>query len=216
MQSVEFRPKFSWALCPERRKSPEPKLEIEHTAFRWLRAGRRASRCGPFKLGERLGWIVRAPVDVVLEPFDEIQFACDDEELELTMLVLGLAESWQRGDARIGIRQTLGLRAYDFQAGDHWEAMFLPNGEGTLEWRMGFEALIPDDHSLVLMGLADNVAFDIILGMLPAAILRRMNETTGFSIALRPKAKTRISRGQPIARLLVLDKATADLNLAAP
>ncbi|WP_218013929.1 hypothetical protein, partial [Rubellimicrobium rubrum] len=135
-----------------------------------------------------------------------------DEELQQTLSILGLAEGWRRGEFFIGLRQSSGLRAYDFQAGDHWEAMFLPNGEGTLEWRLGFEVKCEKGYSVLVQDAAQ-AGFRTLQGVLTEPILSRMSSTAGFSIALKPEGEVQIRRGDPIAWIYAIDGETLRANL---
>lgn len=80
--------------------------------------------------------------------------------------------------------------------------MFIPNGQGTVEWRLGFSVTGVGDHAVLIMPVGvDNLGVEV--GVLTAASLRRM-EATGFSIAVAPRAPVAISRGQEIARIVLL------------
>jgi hypothetical protein len=90
--------------------------------------------------------------------------------------------------------------------------MFLPNGEGSLEWRLGFEVECPEGFA-VLVQDASQFGFRALPALLTSSLVNRMNATAGFSIALRPENEIRIARGDPIAFLYAIGGETLRANL---
>ena len=91
--------------------------------------------------------------------------------------------------------------------------MFIPNGEDTIEWRLGFTITGVDDHSVLVFPSDHHPELGVKVGVLTSASLQRL-EATGFSIAVSPNRRVPIRRGQEIARIVLLHpeslKARAD------
>ena len=95
------------------------------------------------------------------------------------------------------------LHAYRFREGDGWGNMFLPNGHGTVEWRLGW---LPDDfepHSIMIFPAEESQDLGVLVGVLTPSSLARM-QATGFSIAIRPLTDVAIRQGQEIARIVLV------------
>lgn len=90
--------------------------------------------------------------------------------------------------------------------------MFLPNGEGSLEWRLSFDVELPEGCSLLVQD-AGQKGFRVVMGVLPGPVMSRMNAASGFSLALRPERQTRVKRGDPIAQLIAISRDTLRMNL---
>ncbi|TXM76603.1 hypothetical protein FV218_06575 [Methylobacterium sp. WL69] len=189
---------------------PKTEVEIPEEEFKWLANGRKSSNCAPVALVSSIGWSVISPIDVSLSPIDDVQFKCIDSELENTMSTLGLAEVWRRGESFIGLKSKSGLRLFDFKVDDHWEPMFLPNGEGTIEWRLGFDIILDTGLYVWIQG-AEFEGLDVVQGIISSKILSRMSKT-GFSIAIRPTGAVHIRAGDTIARIFIVNKDFIKLN----
>jgi hypothetical protein len=84
--------------------------------------------------------------------------------------------------------------------------MFIPNGQGSAEWRLGWALRIPEDNFLLVTSLDDPTDLTVPTGVLTARQVNRTWEDGGFSIAVRPERALTLTRGQPIARIVLLAK----------
>jgi hypothetical protein len=96
------------------------------------------------------------------------------------------------------------MRQHDFRSPiGNWESMFVPNGSGTVEWRLGWGIEIPERYFLMIIG-AGLAGLEIPLGVVAADTVNAMTARGGFSIAVHPAGVAHIQRGDPIARLVLL------------
>ena len=115
-------------------------------------------------------------------------------------------EVWERGGGYVATKSNGWLRFTQFRGvDDNWESMFIPNGEGTVEWRLGWAARIPEHTFLLIIGLDDH-ALQVPTGIMTAKQVNQTTENGGMSIAVRPVAPTALTRGMPIARMILLDR----------
>ena len=82
--------------------------------------------------------------------------------------------------------------------------MFVPNGEGSVEWHLGWQLHMPEDFYLLILPSPELPDLQVPPGVLDAATVRRLNNEHGVSIAVRPRASVKIKRRQPVARLILL------------
>ncbi|GAA1309153.1 hypothetical protein [Saccharothrix xinjiangensis] len=208
MTQVVFTASQPWALVPEapkvdrRTARQERDLYAEH--FRYRRVARLPVDCPPWVMGQELGWLVRSPITFSPGPVLDSELAVPDGEQAADVArKVGTAELWRRDGAVIAIRGAAWIREFDFRGRQGWEGMFLPNGAGTVEWRLGWEARIPERYLMLVLG-AGHPGLDVPLGVLPAKVVNAMGERGGFSLAIHPTAPTTVQRGDPVARLVLL------------
>lgn len=213
---IEVRRIQDWALLPHKQRieRADGREEAAHLArdFRYHRAFRRPEACPPWVLGQEAGWVLPAPITVELGPFQDAQIG-PDEDLATAGRLLGMGEFWRRGDGYIGAERTSWLRSYQYRGKDDaWEAMFVPNGQGTAEWHLGFALRIPPEYLLLITGCDDQDGFSIPTGLLTE---RQVNKSwdSGFSIAIRPTTPTPVHRGDPVARMMLLHRDSLQAQL---
>jgi hypothetical protein len=210
--TVEVRRFHDWAILPTKnhvdRVGPREDARLAEAHFRFHRQFRYAEACPPWVLGQQWGWQIASPVAITIGPLDDVQVALGDEaELQEAGRLLGRADFWRRGDGYLATGRNNWVRAYQYRGSSGgWEGMFLPNGQGTVEWRLGWAMRIPEDTFALVTGLDDDAGFTIPTGMLTARQANRGWEDTGFSIALRPDRPVTLTRGQPIARVALLTR----------
>lgn len=190
---MQFDSPHPWAILPYR----VGKIACPNAT------GRAAGRCGPLVRGHHIGFRIGSPLDVELRPLNEVQFQCAEDEVEAHLKQHGLREGWRRGDVVIGLPQPFGLADYRL-AEDPPLAMFLPNGENSIEWKLGFDVTIEDDELLLLFCDKPRAGLEIFTAVLTAANLDSMRERGGFAIAVRPLQTIQICRGDELARVIVL------------
>ncbi|MEU4807003.1 hypothetical protein [Actinosynnema sp. NPDC023587] len=208
MTEVVFTTLQPWAVVPDaphvdrRAARGERDLYAEH--FRYQRVTRLPADCPPWVMGQELGWLVRSPITFHPEPLEDNELAVpEDEQAADVARRLGTSELWKRGDAWIATRNASWLRAFDFRGEHGWEGMFVPNGSGTVEWRLGWGVRIPDRYLLLVMD-AGHPGLRIPLGVLSAKVVNGMAGRGGFSIAVEPTEPTMVRRGDTLARIVLL------------
>ncbi|MEV7835489.1 hypothetical protein AB0P12_33475 [Streptomyces subrutilus] len=212
MAEVTFRPLRPWALPPDKPRIDRAAARAERDAyresFRYLRVPRLPADCPPWVLGQELGWSVRSPLTLTMKPLADIGFAVPEgEDPHRAGRRLGGAGMWQRGQEWIAARDADWLHLGDHRgATGDWEGMFVPNGQGTLEWRLGWAATLPAGTFLMVMPLPDHApdALRVPVGVIPAKAVNAMAERGGMSIAVRPEQPVTVHRGQEIARIVLL------------
>lgn len=88
--------------------------------------------------------------------------------------------------------------------------MFLPNGLGTLEWRQGWTVEGWDEIGLLVIPSPLLPDLGVEVGLLSPATLKRI-ESKGISIAIAPKCRVEIRRGDEIARLIPISRECMSL-----
>lgn len=210
MVSVQFTPLQKWSLPPRKnqidRTASREEQALARDGFRNHRVARLPIDCPPWVMGQELGWVVPSPVTIAMEPIRDIEFDVPAGEDPSTVARrLGVSEAWHRDNAWIGCRNATWMRQFDFR-GDHgWEGMFLPNGAGTVEWRLGWAAQIPEDYFLLLADAGVN-GVSVPWGIVTARTVASMVERGGFSLPLEVTSPVTIRRGDPVARLILLHR----------
>lgn len=208
MVEVSFCQLQPWALVPNvarvDRKAAREERDVYQQHFRYKRVTRLPADCPPWVLGQELGWLVRSPVAVAMGPVGDIEFDVpQDEELRAVARKINRSEVWRRDDGWIATQDTDWMRFYDYRSGDRWESMFLPNGSGTVEWRLGWGIRIPPRYFIMVMGL-DAAGLGVPVSVVAAKTANAMAERGGFSIAIQPTRRLVLKRGDPVARLVLL------------
>lgn len=212
MPEVTFRTLQPWALLPAKPRVDRAEARAERDAyresFRYLRVPRLPADCPPWVLGQELGWSVRSPLTLTMKPLDDVGLAVpDSEDPHQVGRRLGGQGMWQRGKDWIATGNTAWLHLGDYRTqGGNWEGMFLPNGLGTVEWRLGWAATVPTGTFLMVMPPPDGPpnGLTVPLGVIPAKAVNAMTARGGMSIAIRPHQDTTIHRGQEVARIVLL------------
>ncbi|MCP3760641.1 hypothetical protein [Streptomyces sp. TBY4] len=205
---VRFRQLHPWSLAPRQHKVDRQQSR-DHAAvfrgnFRFVRAERQPEHCAPWVMGQELGWRVHSPIDISFTPLDQIELDGANEP-EAAGRAVNRTELWQREKSHLAVEKTSWLHLYQFKTARGWENMFLPNGAGTVEWRLGWAADIPRGHFLLVLPLEKPVAgLDVPTGILSSTATTRMSRENGLGIAVRPTEPVAIRRGQEIARIVLL------------
>ncbi|WP_427917418.1 hypothetical protein [Streptomyces sp. cg40] len=202
---MKFERIHPWALVPQQRtvdiEAAKERERLYRENFRHLRAARQPEFCAPWNLGQRVGWRVFSPVDVTLTALPQIEISAEDTEASAGSV--GKQEVWLRGGTALAMDRPPWLHLYEFRDGDGWGNMFVPNGQGSIEWRQGW---MPDDFqplSVMVFPSEELPELGVLVGVLTPASLERM-QSTGFSIAISPRTDVDIRRGQEIARIVLV------------
>lgn len=165
-------------------------------------------------MGQEAGWQLLAPLSVTLSPIEDAQIG-PDEDLTTAGRILGMSEFWRRGEGYLATKPASWLRAHQYRGpGDAWESMFIPNGQGSAEWHLGFAARIPESYLLLITGLDDLPGLQVPTGILTDRQVNRTWDGPGLSVAIRPTDTVRLQRGQPFARMLLLHRDSLQAKLA--
>ncbi|WP_063791315.1 hypothetical protein [Streptomyces torulosus] len=171
--------------------------------FRFVRAERRPEHCAPWVMGRELGWEVTSPVDVAFTPLDQIELDGGTEP-EAAGRAANRTELWQREKTHLAVEKTSWLHLHQFRTPRGWENMFLVNGAGSAEWRLGWAIDVPRGYFLLVLPLEGSSALDVPTGILSNTVLTRAGQENGVSIAVRPTGPVTVRRGQAIARIVLL------------
>jgi hypothetical protein len=219
---VTFRAVFPWAILPHKVKiDPAPKRDearMMEENFRWVRTSRSAELCRPWRLAQEVGWVINSPVSVTMDALRDVEVHCAPEALRTVTNLANATENWivERGQ-RIHCTRTAGWMAlYDFRHRDDYTRMFYVNGQGSVEWVMGWDVGIPPSYFLMLLPYDTIPNLEVISGVLDAkSLLKPLGRRIGFSLAVRPTGPVSLKRGQPIARLILLhpDSFTVKANV---
>jgi hypothetical protein len=205
---VRFRAKYPWALLPYKCtidiRTAKADAEMYERSFRWLRRNRVEQLCWPWRLGQEVGWVVPSPVDVEMSPLEDVEGWCPMDEMENFGMATGHTEIWMREKNFLALKKTDWLRLYEVKFGSGWETMFVPNGEGTVEWHLGWALDIPSDYYLMILPAGELKELEVPVGILDPATVKRLSDDRGISIAIRPRKKIKLQRRQPIARIVLL------------
>jgi hypothetical protein len=125
----------------------------------------------------------------------------------------GYSALWRRGKNFIGIRNAGWLRQAEVKTDRGWEAMFVPNGGGSLEWHLGWDLEIPAGYFLLVFGMEELPDLEVPVGVMDSKALGRLNQTSGMAIAVRPRRPVSIARGQPVARMVLLHADSVKMQM---
>lgn len=210
---VRIRKRFQWAVLPTREQPTREVLQPTEDMFRWGVEGRAKYKCGPYQLGRILGYHLRSPLTVIMEPLSEYQFRCERDRLDEVSHELGIKEVWERDGTFIGFKDPTFLKRYQFRNADHWEAMFLPNGQNTVEWRLGLDIELPEEYGLLICPPNDPIdGFEVPYGFMGPRVASKLVEQAGLSIAFRPTRSISVYRGDIIAKAIPIPSAVFKLE----
>src|SRR5829696_2732861 len=134
-------------------------------------------------MGHELGWRIISPVDIALTPLDQIELDGNDDPGGAAAAV-DRVELWKRERSHLAVEKTSWLHLHQFAANGRWENMFLPNGEGTVEWRLGGGVTVPGGYLLLTLPSGRHSSLDVPVGVLSSSAIAKMNAGNGFSIAV--------------------------------
>ncbi|MGH3498335.1 MAG: hypothetical protein ACRDSH_17545 [Pseudonocardiaceae bacterium] len=147
-----------------------------------------------------------SPIRATIEPVEDIPVDVEESDAQTLGGVLGPDfQLWSRRVSSIAVRRNSWLRLYQFRGSDGgWQGMFLPNGEGTVEWRLGWSAELPASHFMIVLPLDEERRFDVPTGVLSSKQMQVLAGTGGMSLPFRPACRFAVERGDPLARVMVV------------
>ncbi|MCC6677202.1 MAG: hypothetical protein IT436_08660 [Phycisphaerales bacterium] len=208
--TVAFRRKFPWAIPPERERIATDDLKdyaaTAEREFRWHRAGRVPELCWPWRLAAELGWVIRCPVDLRMEPFRDFEVGAGPEHRAGLDDILRDYDLWMHHATPLAVSkpESRWMKLHDFQSEHGWQSMFIPNGRGTVEWHLGWDCDWPADAFALFLPYRFGGPLEVIPGILDARHLAAAGAKLGVSMAVKPVAECELRRGDPIARLVLL------------
>ncbi|WP_391573411.1 hypothetical protein [Cohnella sp.] len=207
MTTITFRRLIQTAILPEKEKLAKPEL-LDREA-RWIKNRRVKGVCWPYRSAKELGWTLYSPVDVAIHPLSEIQTTMDKPEEFARLKQLTDMDEWvQKDDILLGVKPSSWYKIHEYEYEGRYRSMFIPNGEGTLEWRLGWSVDIPDDHLLLIQPIEmKDARFIVHPGLLMGTSVQSVQRHLGLPIAFEPLQPCKIIRGEPLAKLFVLPKS---------
>lgn len=213
---VIFNKKYDWAVLPTENKidwkRKKETAELYKHNFRWIRKNRVPELCWPWRLGQEIGWQILSPIDVMMSPVETLEVNCSKDELGHFAKLSEYNELWKRESSFLATKRSNWLRLFEYRTDKGWESMFIPNGDGTVEWHLGWEIQIPKEYFLFIFPFEYNSKLEIPIGVLSSAMVDKLNASTGFSIAIHIHDYIKIKRHQPVARFILLHKSSLKVN----
>ncbi|MGG3191079.1 hypothetical protein ABEP42_24055 [Priestia megaterium] len=191
-----------WSILPEKEQIDKPKINVDRD-LRYIHNQRVKGVCWPYVTASKFGWIIKSPLDVAIEPVEEYQVKCDSDELEDLGGMLDVNFWIKRGDVFLGIKPDGWFRVHQARINGVWQNLFIPNGEKTFEWRLGWGIECPEDYVLMILPIPNQKKIKVHPGILTNSSLKKFNESgLGMSLAFEPIEKATIKRNEPIAKII--------------
>lgn len=212
MSVVKFRKILDTAILPIKETVEEPKFYDDSS--RWIKNRRVKGSCWPYRMAQEIGWTIVSPIDVDIQPVKEIQTRADNPVEFARLKQLIPMEDWtQKKDTMIGVSPAGWYKIHEYRYNGLYYPMFLPNGEGTFEWRQGWSVEVPEHHIVLFQPIeTQNGRFITYPGLLAGPSISRVQERLGMPLAFEPLQSCQIRRGEPIAKLLILPKSVLSLK----
>lgn len=211
MGKIVFKKLNDWAVIPERPNIEKVQVS-KNQDLRWIENNRVKGACYPYRMASNLGWIIKSPIDVDVYPVEEKQVKCEPQELEEIGSLLDINFWVKRQDIYIGVKPDGWFRIHQAKVNDNWHNLFIPNGEGSFEWRLGWNVQLPDDYVLMFLPLFDENNFKVHPGILTKKSLNKFDAGLGISIAFEPIKKFSIKRNMPLGRMVIFHKSALSLK----
>lgn len=204
--TISFEALYPWALLPHHTQidhgGARTRARLYREQFRYVRAERQPEFCAPWVVGQELGWRIDSPIDVVLTPLVQVEID-PSGDAESAVRAAAKSELWLRRETALSLDRTSWLHLYQFRHEDHWENMFVPNGQATIEWRLGWRPKDYGHYALMIFPSERVPDLGVQVGVLTKSTLHHI-DATGFSIAMSPRREVSIARGDEIARIVLL------------
>jgi hypothetical protein len=212
---LSFQANHPWALLPRKIKvdlrAKQQEVEMFQENFHWVRMGRSSELCYPWRLGEEMGWVVDSPVDICMDAIHDVEVNCLEAEVanvanmaHATEFHWAASKTTKEQQYALFTRNAGWIRLFEYRTPRGFRSMFLPIGQGAVEWHLGFDAIIPAKHFLLVMPYRHYPNLEVVTGVLDSKSSERFDDKAGFSIGVRPLGPVKLTRGQPIARLVLL------------
>ncbi len=201
-----------WSIIPEKNKGESPNSK-KFEDLRYVYHQRIKGFCRPYVLAQRISWEIRSPIEVQVEPVEEYQLSCKEEELQSLGNTLNIDYWVKRGDVFLGLKPDGWFRLHQAKMNGQWHNLFIPNGERTFEWRLGWGLECTEDQIAMLLPAEGQDKIKVHSGILESGALNRFNEAgTGMSLAIEPMKKAIIKRNEVIAKLIIMPKSVPEIK----
>lgn len=206
LTTITFRRLIQAAILPEKEKFIVPQPTDQEA--RWIKNHRVKGACWPYRSAKELGFTIYSPINVSIHPLTEIQTKVDKPEEFARLKQLTDMDEWvQKDDILLGVKPSSWYKVHEYEHEGRYRSMFIPNGEGTLEWRLGWTVEVPEEHFLLIQPIEMQTAHFIVHpGLLMGPSVRSVQQHLGLPIAFEPLQPHTIRRGDPLAKLYVLPK----------
>lgn len=205
---MDFTSLYSWSLPPTKYevKLSEARSRRDHFrgSFTHLRAERQPEFCPPWVQGATIGWRIKSPVDISLSPVQQTEITCS-EDPAVSARAVGMNQVWRRDNAALAVESCAWMGAYEFETPEGAQSMFIPNGLGTVEWRLGWTATYPEGYGLLTIPSPECIDLGVQVGFFSVSTIGRLR-SKGLSIAISPRSNFTLHRGDEIARIVPVSK----------
>ena len=212
-KAMHFSQLSPWAIPPTKYdlnlSAAREKRKLSAESFTYIRAERQPEFCPPWVQGATLGWRISSPTDITLSPLRQVEITGGEQTSESARAV-GMNQVWIRDSATLAVEQQSWLTSYEFETSQGSQTMFLPNGLGTVEWRLGWSATTADDFGLLVIPSPETPDLGVQIGLFSSTTIKRLHGT-GMSIAISPRRELTLSRGDEIARLVPSSREALNL-----
>lgn len=210
---ITFIQLHDWTVLP-RKKNKMNVESSESDNIRYSNRTRVKGKCHPYKIANEFGWLIHSPFDINIEPVeDEYQIKCKDDEILSIGTTLEIDYWIKREQTYIGIRPSGWFRIHQAKIKKEWTNLFIPNGEKSFEWRLGFGVKIPKDFILMFLPVESQKKIKVHHGILTKKHLDNAIDTElGISMAFDPLKKTMIKKDEVIGRIIIINKNSLNLE----
>lgn len=212
VQKVKFIKLNDWTVLPFK---PVPeKIETNSSQnMRYVSNQRVKGMCWPYVAAQNIGWIVKSPIDINIEPVEEYQIKCTEEQLQEIGAMLEIDHWVKRGNIFLGLKPNGWFRLHQAFINGIWQNLLIPNGEKSFEWRLGWGVECPEDFILMILPIDSQEKIKVHPGVLTNKSLFDFNNNgLGLSLAMEPLKKATIKKNEPIARIMVVHKSVLNIK----
>lgn len=214
VQTIKLIKFNDWSIVPEKNEINPPSRN-ESRGLRWIKNERIKGICRPYVLGNTIGWVIKSPINLDVEPVKDLQVECNTEELEELRNITSIDFWVKRGSVYIGVKPDGWFRIHQAKINNNWHNLIIPNGDGAFEWRLGWGLEIPNDYVAMITPLFNSLddLIKVEVGILESKTLHKFNEVgLGMSLAFTPLKKGKLKKGDPIANLFIFPKSVHSIK----
>lgn len=206
--AMDFTQLYSWSVPPTKYRvdlsSARARRKHFRDSFTYLRAERQPEFCPAWVQGATIGWRIASPVDISFSPVEQTEIAWSDDP-SISVQAVGMNQVWKRENTALAVKPPAWMSAYEFETTTGSQSMFIPNGLGTVEWRLGWRATSTEAYGLLVILSPECSDLGVEIGFFSGKTIDRLNDI-GFSIAIAPTTEFSLQRGDEIARLIPISK----------
>src|SRR5579884_3693126 len=202
---VIFRQRYPWAVLPYRfraeLKTAEADAAMYAKNFRWVRKWRSPEMCWPWRAAQESGWVIPSPVDVRVHPIESQEVVVNPFDRQFFVDFTGYEDlSQQPGEeTAFAFERRAWLKVYEVAFRDGFDTMFIPRGADYVEWRLGWDMVVPEDHVLLILPVFGLTGIEVVQALHDPRCMPAGYDNYGLTLAIRPLASVDIKRRQPLA-----------------